>query len=203
VSPRVGLGEVQERKFLTQLGFELRPLGLPARNQSLYGIHICVCVCVRACPIFVYLRYVEFTEGKQDLPSGSECSASANLPATILHKWFPSSLTVPFQYLHLHAMLQPGQHSVTVLKTLTLSGTIQNRVASEIQDIAQLIKILLTFYATPTISILLTHAQASCIPSTPSHPVSVKFTLISSCHRRNIRLPNPCYMPRPSSYLAD
>jgi hypothetical protein len=36
VGPRAGLEDMEKRKFLTLLGLELRPLGRPARNQSLY-----------------------------------------------------------------------------------------------------------------------------------------------------------------------
>jgi hypothetical protein len=38
VDPRGGLDEVEKRKFLTLPGLELRPLGRPARNQSLYRL---------------------------------------------------------------------------------------------------------------------------------------------------------------------
>jgi hypothetical protein len=37
VSFRAGLDDVK-RKFLTVLGLELRPLGRPARSQSLYRL---------------------------------------------------------------------------------------------------------------------------------------------------------------------
>jgi hypothetical protein len=37
--PRAGLGNVEKRKFLTLLGFELRPLGRSAPSQSLYRLH--------------------------------------------------------------------------------------------------------------------------------------------------------------------
>jgi hypothetical protein len=33
VSPRAGLDDVEKRKFLTLQGFELRPIGHPARSQ--------------------------------------------------------------------------------------------------------------------------------------------------------------------------
>jgi hypothetical protein len=36
VGSRAGLNEVKKRKFLTQLGLDLRPLCRPARSQSLY-----------------------------------------------------------------------------------------------------------------------------------------------------------------------
>jgi hypothetical protein len=36
VDPRAGLDDVEKRKFLTLPGHELRPLGRPARSQSLY-----------------------------------------------------------------------------------------------------------------------------------------------------------------------
>jgi hypothetical protein len=38
VGPRDVLDAVENRKFLTLPGLELRPLGLPARNQSLYRL---------------------------------------------------------------------------------------------------------------------------------------------------------------------
>jgi hypothetical protein len=39
VGPRAGLDEMEERKFLTLSGLELRSLGRPARSQSLYPLH--------------------------------------------------------------------------------------------------------------------------------------------------------------------
>jgi hypothetical protein len=38
VDPRAGLGIMEKRKFLTLLGLQLRPLGHPARSQSLYRL---------------------------------------------------------------------------------------------------------------------------------------------------------------------
>jgi hypothetical protein len=38
VDPRAGVGDVEKRKFLTLPGLELRPLGRPARSQSLYRL---------------------------------------------------------------------------------------------------------------------------------------------------------------------
>jgi hypothetical protein len=38
VDPRAGLDGVEKRKFLTLPGLELRPLGRPARSQSLYRL---------------------------------------------------------------------------------------------------------------------------------------------------------------------
>jgi hypothetical protein len=38
VGPRTGLDDVEKNKFLTLPGLELRPLGRPARNQSLYRL---------------------------------------------------------------------------------------------------------------------------------------------------------------------
>jgi hypothetical protein len=38
VDPRAGLDDVEKRKFLTLPGLELRTLGRPARNQSLYRL---------------------------------------------------------------------------------------------------------------------------------------------------------------------
>jgi hypothetical protein len=38
VDPRAGLDDLKKRKFLTLLGLKLRPLGRPARSQSLYRL---------------------------------------------------------------------------------------------------------------------------------------------------------------------
>jgi hypothetical protein len=38
VNPRAGMDDVEKRKFLTLLEFELRHLGRPARSQSLYRL---------------------------------------------------------------------------------------------------------------------------------------------------------------------
>jgi hypothetical protein len=39
VDPRAGVNDLEKRKFLTLPGLELRPLGRPARSQSLYRLH--------------------------------------------------------------------------------------------------------------------------------------------------------------------
>jgi hypothetical protein len=38
VDPRAGLDDMEKRKFLTLPGLELRPIGRPARSQSLYQL---------------------------------------------------------------------------------------------------------------------------------------------------------------------
>jgi hypothetical protein len=38
VDPRAGLDDVETTKFLTLQGLELRPLGRPARSQSVYRL---------------------------------------------------------------------------------------------------------------------------------------------------------------------
>jgi hypothetical protein len=38
VDPNAGLDDLEKRKFLTLPGLELRPLGRPARSQSLYWL---------------------------------------------------------------------------------------------------------------------------------------------------------------------
>jgi hypothetical protein len=42
VDPRAGLGDLEKRKFFTLPGLELRPLGRPARSQSLYQLPLTV-----------------------------------------------------------------------------------------------------------------------------------------------------------------
>jgi hypothetical protein len=39
VGPRAGLDDVEKRKVMTVSGLILRPLGGPARSQSLYRLH--------------------------------------------------------------------------------------------------------------------------------------------------------------------
>jgi hypothetical protein len=39
MGPRAGLDDMEKRKFLTLSGLELRPLGCPARSQSLYRLY--------------------------------------------------------------------------------------------------------------------------------------------------------------------
>jgi hypothetical protein len=39
VDPRTGLNDVEKRKLLTLPGLELRPLGHPARSQSICRLH--------------------------------------------------------------------------------------------------------------------------------------------------------------------
>jgi hypothetical protein len=39
MGPSTGLDHVEKIKFLPKPGLELRPLGRPARNQSLYRVH--------------------------------------------------------------------------------------------------------------------------------------------------------------------
>jgi hypothetical protein len=39
VDPRIGLDDMEKRKFLTPLGLKLQPLGHPAHSQSLYRLH--------------------------------------------------------------------------------------------------------------------------------------------------------------------
>jgi hypothetical protein len=38
VDPKPGMDDMEKRKFLTLSGLELRPLGRPARSQSLYRL---------------------------------------------------------------------------------------------------------------------------------------------------------------------
>jgi hypothetical protein len=38
MDPRGGLDDMEKRKFLNLPGLKLRPLGRPARNQSLYRL---------------------------------------------------------------------------------------------------------------------------------------------------------------------
>jgi hypothetical protein len=44
MGPRAGLDDLEKRKFLTLPGLELRPLGRPARSQSLYRLRYLGCL---------------------------------------------------------------------------------------------------------------------------------------------------------------
>jgi hypothetical protein len=59
VGPRASLDDVEKRKFLTLPGLELRPLGRPARSQSVY--RLCYTgsrfVCCRKCSNITYKSY--------------------------------------------------------------------------------------------------------------------------------------------------
>jgi hypothetical protein len=56
VDPRTGLDDVEKRKFLTLSRLELRPLGHPARSQSLYRLRYPGSV------LFVYLVKITHTD---------------------------------------------------------------------------------------------------------------------------------------------
>jgi hypothetical protein len=59
VNPRTGLDDVEKRKFLTLPGLKLRPLGRPARSQSLYRQRypdsLIICICIY---IYIYILVV-------------------------------------------------------------------------------------------------------------------------------------------------
>jgi hypothetical protein len=78
VGPRASLGEVKS-KFLTLPGLELRPLGLPARSQSLNRL----ChpdssfVCCRTCLNIIYKSYrIQEDREMSELQGESEVSQS-------------------------------------------------------------------------------------------------------------------------------
>jgi hypothetical protein len=58
VDPRAGLDDVEERKFLILPGLELRPLGRPARSQSLYRLRYPGCHLIKYRDNFVLLVYI-------------------------------------------------------------------------------------------------------------------------------------------------
>jgi hypothetical protein len=71
VSRRAGLDDMEKRKFLPSQGLELRPLGCPARSQSLYRLlcpgsrvyeHVKKCMHDTYALLFQYLRIVKFHE---------------------------------------------------------------------------------------------------------------------------------------------
>jgi hypothetical protein len=74
LGPRAGLDDMEKRKFLTLPGLELRPLGRPARNQSLYRLRypgsLMAWFLKLLNPIFNILPY-DYAGGKIDLQPAS------------------------------------------------------------------------------------------------------------------------------------
>jgi hypothetical protein len=69
VDPRAGLDDVEKRNFLTLPGLELRPLGRPARSQSLYRLRhpgsrfyhvICLIMLVNTFHLISYVSHCPF-----------------------------------------------------------------------------------------------------------------------------------------------
>jgi hypothetical protein len=83
VGPRTGLADVEKRKFLTLLGLELRPLGRPARSQSLYRlrypmfiycfIQVCIYLHCKYRPADAKLRHITDQHGTLDRNLTSRC----------------------------------------------------------------------------------------------------------------------------------
>jgi hypothetical protein len=57
VGSKAGLNDLEKRKFLTLPGLELRPLGRPARSQSLYRLR---CDELNICLISALLNLTSF-----------------------------------------------------------------------------------------------------------------------------------------------
>jgi hypothetical protein len=58
VDPRVGMDDVEKRKFFTLPGLELRPLGRPARRQSLYRLPLLAPILNYLDPVQILIRYL-------------------------------------------------------------------------------------------------------------------------------------------------
>jgi hypothetical protein len=58
VDPSAGLDDVEKRKFLILPGLELRPLGRPARSQSLYRLRYPSSSGALSLTIFNYMLFV-------------------------------------------------------------------------------------------------------------------------------------------------
>jgi hypothetical protein len=66
VGRRIGLDDVEKRKFLTLLGLELRPPGRPARSQALYRLQVKNHITkIQNCPVL--------TAPNCELPSREDC----------------------------------------------------------------------------------------------------------------------------------
>jgi hypothetical protein len=88
VSPRAGVNDTETWKFLTASGLELRPLGRPARSQSLHRPRYIACTCYKRDQIWEQQRRnAEFNRDIVQTGTGS-------LPRRL---WFnPRLLLVPF-----------------------------------------------------------------------------------------------------------
>jgi hypothetical protein len=58
VDPRVGLDDVEKRKFLSLPGLKLRPLSPPARSQSLYRIRYPASYATTKASIHNYVKFI-------------------------------------------------------------------------------------------------------------------------------------------------
>jgi hypothetical protein len=63
VDPRAGLHEIEKRNFLTLPGLELRPLGLPARSQSLYRLRYVTILCNHLQKVYIVVLWVMTSRG--------------------------------------------------------------------------------------------------------------------------------------------
>jgi hypothetical protein len=67
VDPRASLDDLEKRKFLTLPGLELRPLGRPARSQSLYRLRYpCSLVTDVSVETSAWIFRVEYMAGKRN-----------------------------------------------------------------------------------------------------------------------------------------
>jgi hypothetical protein len=80
VDPRVGLDDVEKRKFLTVPGLELRPLGRPARSQSLYRL---------SCPRSNIIQHIYIIH----TPQNTSYKFTPHSPYTEVNKWLSPQIT--------------------------------------------------------------------------------------------------------------
>jgi hypothetical protein len=82
VGPRAGLDNVENEKFLTLLGLEIRPLCCPAKvAQLVYLYESCVCNFITSCIMFeLCFNYLHETESSGELYS---CSAGQHIPSLL------------------------------------------------------------------------------------------------------------------------
>jgi hypothetical protein len=81
VCPRAGLDDVQERKFLTLPGLELRRIGRPARRQSLYYVMLSWLIYIVAC------RAVTMQRLGKHVPAATVMHAMEVLFETVFFTW--------------------------------------------------------------------------------------------------------------------
>jgi hypothetical protein len=58
VGPRADLDDMEERKFLTLAGFELRSIGRPARSQSLYRLSYTGSVPIGVWGVYIHIQFL-------------------------------------------------------------------------------------------------------------------------------------------------
>jgi hypothetical protein len=86
VGPRTGLDDVERRKILPLPGRELRPLGCPARSQSLYRLHCLVYTLQQSLTLIPLNTHVTPVRRLQKLRSSAPTHTTHNYGVALKHR---------------------------------------------------------------------------------------------------------------------